>query len=203
MRAQAHTLEAFAAALLLIASVLFAMQVTAVTPLSASTASQHIENQQQAVADGLLSQAEAEEEIRPTLLYWDPEDGAFHGTKERGFYTGDGPPTWLGERLKGEFRDRGIVYNLRVTYLDPDGSRETKRIVYAGEPSDHAVSATRIVTLYDDDVLYEEGEGKGEPTGMTLADVTENETATFYAPNLDAEDPVYNVVEIEVIAWRM
>lgn len=200
MRGQAHTLEAFAAALLLIASVLFAMQVTAVTPLSASTASQHIENQQQAIADGVLSQAEVEGEIRPTLLYWDPEDGAFHGAEERGFYTDDGPPTWLGDRLKGEFRDRGIAYNLRVTYLEPDGSRETKRIVHAGEPSDHAVSATRIVTLYDGDVLYDANE---EPTGTTLGEVANDETVAFYAPNLDAEDPVYNVVEIEVVAWRM
>jgi len=54
-RAQAHTLEAFAAAILLVAALTFALQATAVTPLSASTSNQHIENQQRAVATDLLA----------------------------------------------------------------------------------------------------------------------------------------------------
>lgn len=185
--------------LLLFASVLFAMQVTAVTPLSASTANQHIENQQQAVADGLLTQASSEGELKPTLLHWDEGNATFHGA-ERGFYTDGSPPTWLGEQLDGEFRDRGLAYNLRVTYLDAEDGRSTKRIVHSGEPSDHAVSATRIVTLYDGDMLYETN---GDPTGPTLDEVANDGTVRFYAPDLDAEDPVYNVVEVEVIAWRM
>lgn len=185
--------------LLLFASVLFAMQVTAVTPLSASTANQHIENQQQAVADGLLTQASSEGELEPTLLHWDEGNATFHGT-ERGFYTDTSPPTWLGEQLDGELRDRGLAYNLRVTYLDVGGGQSTKRIVHSGEPSDHAVSATRIVTLYDEDELYD---ANGDPTGPTLGEVANDGTAAFYAPDLDAANPVYNVVEIEVIAWRM
>lgn len=185
--------------LLLFASVLFAMQVTAVTPLSASTANQHIENQQQAVADGVFTQSQVEQEFKPTLLHWDEGNATFHGT-ERGFYTDGSPPTWLGEQLDGEFRDRGLAYNLRVTYLDAEGDRSTKRIVHSGEPSDHAVSATRIVTLYDGDVLYD---ANGDPTGPTLDEVANDGTVRFYAPDLDAANPVYNVVEIEVIAWRM
>lgn len=201
MRGQAHTLEAFAAVLLLLASVLFAMQVTAVTPLSASTANQHIENQQRAVADGVLTQTRAEGEFRPTLLYWDEGNETFHGTDpERGFYTDSSPPTWLGTQLNAKFRDRGIAYNLRVTYLEPDGDRETKRIVHSGKPSDHAVSATRLVTLYDDDVLYD---ANGDPTESTLNEVANDGTTGFYAPDLDADGPVYNVVEIEVVVWRM
>lgn len=187
--------------LLLFASVLFAMQVTAVTPLSASTANQHIENQQQAVADGVLTKAQSEEELKPTLLHWDEENATFHGAPiERKYYTAGSPSTWLGDRLNGEFRERGLAYNLRVSYFDAGGERSTKRIVHSGEPSDHAVSATRIVTLYDEDKLYD---ATGDPTGPTLSEVANDGTASFYSPDLDAEDSLYNVVEIEVVVWRM
>jgi F0F1-type ATP synthase membrane subunit b/b' len=69
-RGQAFTLEAVVSAVLLLTAIAFALQVTIVTPLSASTSSQHIENQQAAVSDGLLA-AEAENgTIKETLLYW-------------------------------------------------------------------------------------------------------------------------------------
>ena len=69
-RGQAHTLEAFAAAILIVVGLTFALQATAVTPLSASTSNQHLENQQRAVATDLLETSAANGDLRerPVLV---------------------------------------------------------------------------------------------------------------------------------------
>ncbi|MFC6906302.1 DUF7288 family protein [Halalkalicoccus tibetensis] len=195
MRAQAHTLEAFAAAVILIASLLFAMQVTAVTPLSASTSSQHIENQQRAAAEDVLRAADGAGELEETVLYWNDAEGTFHGLEgeDDDHYAPGELDTDLGDRLTGAFSDRGVAYNLHVDHVDGEGSVERQRIVHAGEPSDHAVSATRLRTLYGEDPFYDEG----GPTDDELG-----ETDEFYVENTN-EESFYAVVEVEVVVWRM
>ncbi|WP_241768054.1 hypothetical protein [Haloferax sp. ATB1] len=50
------------------------------------------------------------------------------------------------------------------------------------------------MTLYDDDVLVDSTE---TPTNTTLSNAT-----SFYVPDASA-GPVYNVVQVEVVAWRL
>lgn len=196
-RGQAHTLEAFTAALILITSVVFALQGTAVTPLTASTSSQHIGNQQGAVAAGVLATADENGTLVPSLLYWNESGGRFYGGTVAGAYGSGGPPTPFGTLLNRTFLDRGIAVDVNVHYLREGGSRRQRRMVNLGTPSDTAVAATRTVTLFDDDRLYVEGDPIGRPTGSTL------ENASFYAPDVDPEGPIYNVVVVEVTVWRM
>lgn len=196
-RAQAHTLEGVAAAMVVLASVLFALQVTAVTPLTASTASQHIENQQAAQAAGVLAAAAADGSLSRTLRYWNATGGNFHDVDYDGRYVGGGPPTPFGHDLNRTFRDRGIAFNVNVYYLTGAG-RERRRLVYLGQPSDHAAVARRSVTLTDDQVLYDSAL---EPTSTTLADA--NADSAFYAPDASPDSGLYNVVVVEVVAWRM
>jgi hypothetical protein len=191
-RAQAHTLEAIAASVLLVTSLLFALQVTAVTPLTGSTSSQHIENQQEALAEGVLAVEAANESLKATLLYWNDTSQTWHGAP-RGSYPLGGPPTALGGVLNATFIEQGIAFNVNAYYVR-DGERRRVQIVYLGEPSDHASVATTLVTLYDDDELLD---ASGAPTGTTLA-----ETDGFYATDV-SETNVYNVVQLEVVAWRM
>ena len=197
MRGQAHTVEAFGAAVILVVSLLFAMQVTAVTPLSASTSSQHIENQQQAVAEDVLRAADGDGELESAVLYWNASEKAFHGleSEEDTHYSPNefADRTAVGERLNETFTDRGIAYNLHVNHVDNE-SRAQQRIVYSGEPSDHAVGATRLLTLYEGDSLYDASE--------TETDTRLNESETFYVGNT-ANESFYGVVEVEVIVWRM
>lgn len=194
-RAQAHTLEAFAAGMLLLGSVIFALQVTTVTPLTASTASQHIENQQGAVANGVLATAAENGNLRPAVLYWNASGGEFHGAPVKGTYPLGGPPLPFGQTLNETFSGRGIAFNVNVEYLDTGRNVRTEEMVRLGTPSDNAVVAARTVTLYDDDVLYDPS---GEPTDTTL-----NETASFYAPDAAPNSSVYNVIRVEVVVWRM
>jgi hypothetical protein len=211
MRGQAHTLEGIVAALLLLTSLVFALQVTAVTPLSASTSSQQLENQQQSVAEGTLAAADEANALKPAILYGnDSADGrvdgrfGFHQTSGEAYYVNEPPRNRFGEILQGTLGDRGLAYNVYVRYQTSDGGTARQRMVYQGNPSDNAVATQRTVTLYDDDLLYKpESDGDtgdfdtAVPTGTTVKSAGDD----FYV-NYDADGPLFNVVEVEVVVWR-
>jgi hypothetical protein len=191
-RAQIHTLEAVVGSLLLVASVAFALQMTAVTPLSASTSSQHIENQLQSSAEGVLTGAAEADALKPAMLAWDWKNETFHGTTGDPFYTSGDPPNEFGDRLERAFSDRGIAYNVYVDYSN-GGGVISKRMVYRGEPSDNAVRAAKLVVLTDDDRLR----GGSMTTTHRLNDTN------LYAPDVAGPSATHNVIEVEVVVWRI
>lgn len=193
MRGQAHTLEAFVAAMLIVGGLIFATQATAVTPLSASTSNQHIENQQQASIEGLLATAAENGELQAAVLYWDPEDGEFDGVPEQGTYA-HGPPNEFGHALNDSLLERQIAFNVDVRYAEPDGTSDTERVVEMGQPSNNAVTATWTVSLYESSTL-----SSSNNEGERLGGLPDGE---FYADNIDADSELYTVVEVEVTAWR-
>jgi len=195
MRGQAHTLEAVIASLMLLSSLVFALQMTAVTPLSASTSSQHIENQQAATGKGVLTAAAEAGALKPAVLFWNNSTRQFHGvTGQENFYTSGPPDNRFGEMLSRSFDQRGIAYNVYLDFVSQSGDIVPRRYVYNGVPTDNAVTATYTVTLYDDDPLYD-------------ADETANETrlgdpgSTYLIPDTGRNH--YNTVRVEVIAWRI
>ncbi|AFK21384.1 hypothetical protein E6P09_16595 (plasmid) [Haloferax mediterranei ATCC 33500] len=196
-RAQTFTLESVAAALLLLGSVVFVTQAAGITPLTASTASQQVPEQQHGVAVGVLDAAFANGSLRSTLLYWDESDGAFHRTEDERYYVAGGPPTAFGELLNETFGDRAVTFNVDIVYTNASGEQERVPMVRQGTPSDDAVRATRTVTLYDDDALLD---ASGNSTNTTLESVPEE---SFYAPDAAPDSPVYNVVRVEVVVWSV
>jgi hypothetical protein len=202
MRGQAHTLEAVVASLLLLASLTFALQMTVVTPLSASTSSQHIENQQAATANGVLAAAAEEGALKEAVLYWNDSTARFNNASNNGRYAGQMPNNTFGRMLNRSFISRSIVVNVYVTYENSNGALARQPMIYSGQPSDNAVAASRTVTLVDDDHLVHWNE--------TESDVSVKESDTYFAPdrgtggdNTNAEGGVYSVVEVEVISWRI
>ncbi|AHG03630.1 hypothetical protein HALDL1_08480 [Halobacterium sp. DL1] len=189
MRGQAHTLEGVAAALIVVVAVAFTLQATAVTPLTASTASQHIETQHEQAAAGLLETASADGSLSATLRHWNATRAGFWNASRQGYYVGSTPNTTFGDALEATFGERSVAYNLNAYYVDGDGDRRLRRIVYNGQPSSDAVAATRLVTLYDDQPVT------GTDGGPTL------ENASYFGP--DDPGPAYGVVEVEVVVWRM
>ncbi|WP_276300705.1 DUF7288 family protein [Halorussus lipolyticus] len=201
MRAQAHTLEGVVAGLLLISALVFAYQVTAVTPLSGSTSSQHIENQQRATAEGALQTTAESGALRRAVLFWDASKKRFHGADNGQHYTNtNDPPNRFLDALTRTFDERGIALNVHVVYVDSSGTRRKQPMVYRGEPSDNAATATTMLTLYDDDVRYADPDGDdvAEPTGDELGDGATG----FYVPDSGSGSSVYNVVTVEVTVWR-
>jgi hypothetical protein len=194
MRGQAHTLEAIVASLVLLTGLIFALQMTAVTPLSASTSSQHIENQQRAISDGLLATAAERNALKPALLYWDNSTTQYHNASETGLgvYASTPPNNTFGTMLERVFDERGIAYNVYVRFRG-DRSESPIIYVYNGRPSDNAVSASYTLTLTDDDHLYDTDETRNE--------TTLSEASGFPVP--DRGDNVYNTVRVEVVSWRI
>ena len=202
----------YVAAILLVTSLVFALQVTAVTPLSASTSSQHIENQQQAVAEGVLAAADADGALKPAVLFGTDigNDGrfSFHETENDVFYTNHAPTNRFGAMLSRAFDRRGLAYNVYVNYESSTSGTNQVRMVYQGEPSDNAVAAQWTVTLYDDDRLYVPTDSDKSTPGERHCDLTaptcatlENAGDNFYASDVGS-GRLFNVVEVEVVVWR-
>jgi hypothetical protein len=194
-RGQAHTLEAVTAAMILVSALVFALQVTAVTPLTGSTSSQHIENQQAAVAEGVLAAADENDTLAATLLYWNESSGRWHGATSDGYVQG-APPTAFGNVLERTFLERGIAFDLSLYYVDANGERQREPIVDLGEPSDHASTVRRLVTLSDEDPIRAPNQS---PTGTTLDDAAYLDGLS----DADENQSLYSVVEVEIVVWRM
>ena len=191
MRAQAHTIEAFMAALLLVGGVIFAIQATAVTPLTASTSNQHIENQQRAMANDLLTVTAQNGSLLESTVYWDEENSTFFGAGDQGFFVEGGPPNTFGATLNETFRIDRVAFNVYVFYHKPDETIRQKTMVYMGSPSDNAVTASRSVFLYDDTPV-----SGPEATGTVSS-------TEFYAPDANPDGPLYNVLEVRIVTWQM
>jgi hypothetical protein len=205
-RGQAHTLEAVVASLLVVSALLFALQSAAVTPLSTSTSSEQIQAQQADAARGMLVAGMENGSLRRALLHWDPSAESFVGTTgDRSYYTSRSAigSFGFGRLFQRGFAERSVAYNVVLWYRTASG-RESQRLIYRGEPSDNAISATMTTTVYDDDRLTTDGDGDGrlEATGATLEDGSTGSGA-FYAPDASPSSDVYNVVEVEVTAWRL
>lgn len=179
----------------MLASLIFALQMTAVTPLSASTSSQHIENQQQATGSGVLAAAAEADALKPAVLYWNNSSQQYHDTNANlGYYTNGPPDNTFGDMLDRSFDDRGIAYNVYFTFQNTGGQTITQRYIYSGVPSDNAVSASHTVTLLDDDHLYDDDETRN-------ATVLSDPGLTYPVP--DTGKNVFNTVRVEVVAWRI
>ncbi len=192
MRGQAHTLEAFVAAVLIVGGLIFATQATAVTPLSASTSNQHIENQQRATVEGLLETSAKDGNLSEAVLYWDPVNETFEGAPEEEIYA-EGSPNAFGRALDRTLSQRQIAFNVNVRYSKGSDSA-VEPMVRMGEPSHNAVAATRSIGLYNGSSLT------GDVAG-TLHEIDDDPDTEFYAPDIE-DGQLYNVVEVEVIAWR-
>lgn len=191
-RGQALTLEAVSGAILLLLAIGFALQMTAVTPLSASTSSQHLENQLRASGEGVLTSTAESGALKSAVLNWNESGGKFHNASDTGYYRSGPPDNEFGDALDRAFGDRNIAYNVIIHHQLADGSRFTQRMIYQGKPSDHAVSASRTVSLFDADNLTA---GDGGP-------VVQN-ASTYFAEDAATDDSLYNLVRVEVIAWRI
>lgn len=203
-RAQGHTLEAVISAFILLAAIGFALEMTAVTPLSASTSSQHVENQLQTTGEGVLTSTAETGALSEALRYWNASGQRFHDSAtDLGYYTNEPPDNDFGDALNRTFDDRNVAYNVRLIYQDRNGTMYSRRMIWRGQPSDHAVQASRTVTLTDDDHLLD-ADGSKNRTTLKAADEDE-----FFMPDAAGRDStlgnrgLYNLVRVEVIAWRI
>lgn len=206
-RGQTFTLEAFVAAILLLATVAFALQVVSISANTASPGDSELRNQQAGVARGILDEAVSSDNLSRTLRYWDQNASAFHGADvdptDGGYYISrlpqhDAAPGF-GRALGEPFDDRQVRYNVDLYYATPDGGRGHQRLVNSGTPSDGAIRVVETVTLYDDTRLLD---ANNSAENATVQEVAVDSNRTFYAPDAQPDDPLYNVIRVEVVLWK-
>lgn len=199
-RGQTFTLEAFVAAILLLATVAFAMQVVSISSNTASAADMETRNQHAGLAEGVLDEGAANGSLQTTLLYWDETTERFYdadGTDS--YYVSRSPPTTWGDSLRAMFDDRQVRYGVSLYFPTESGGRGVQRLVDSGTPSDNAVRVVATVTLYDDTRLVAANETK---RSVTLGDVADDANSDFYAPDAQPNSSVYTVVRVEVVLWQ-
>ena len=188
-RGQVFTLESVLAALVVLAGLVFAMQAVVVTP-SASGASAS-----PADADTLttvLSKSAENGALERAVLAWD--SGQFLGaTSGEPYFVDTYPPNDFGTALD-EAVGPAVAVNVVVNYRATSGDIESQRLVYNGLPADGAVRSTTTVAVYDSDVLYT---ATGSPRPGTSAS-----SDGLYPDIQDQSSDLYNVLEVEVVAWR-
>lgn len=190
-RGQAFTLEAFVAGLLVLGSVAFALQATAVTPLSASTSNQQVGNQERATVFSTMGAAKSNGTLRAATLDWNNSSSEWSNvTAEDGEFHNAGPPNEFGAALNETFGAQRTAFNVRLRYATPGGGTSQTVMIDQGTPSDDAVSASRSVVLYDDDTM---------PNGSAVS----SNNSTFYAPDAEPNGTLYNVVDVRITVWRI
>lgn len=205
-RAQTFTLEAFVAAILLLAAVAFGLQVVSISSNTASPADSELGNQNAGLARGVLDAAVANGTLDRSLRYWNQTNESFHRADERpgdgGHYVArlpqhpDAPA--FGRALDSPFASRQVRYNVDLYYENASGNGSVghQPLVESGTPGDGAVRVVETVTLYDDDRLLAEN---GSRENVTLGEVSDEQ---FYAPDASPDGPLYNVIRVEVVLWK-
>ena len=194
-RAQAFTLEAVIASLVVLGGLLFTFQMAGVSALGTSTANPQVSTEISGITTGTMDAAAANGTVSPTLRYWDSGPGGFHGTgPDEGYYVSQAPPTAFGALLERRLGAQNAAYNVALTYVTANGTVRERRLVRSGAPTDDAARAAVTVTLYDDDPILL---ANGTASNATLGN------GSFYAPDAAPSSPVYTVVRVEVVAWRV
>ena len=196
-RGQAHTLEGVVAGIVLLASLVFALQATTVTPLSASTSNEYIGTQLRGIAEGTLATGAETGSLKEMVLHWDNTNSEFANAGEDGYYvrpTQEPEPNDFMDSLQAAYAGQGVAFNIYLQYEDRPGSVKRQQLLYQGAPSDNAVSASRTVTIYDDDVF----------TGTTTR-VDDSSSTYFIRSNFDRSPgtPLFAVITVEVVVWRL
>lgn len=197
-RAQAFSLEAFVASILLVTTLAFALQAVAISSNTAGATEAELRGQHAGITEGVLDGTVENGTLKTTLVYWNESTERFHETDEdEGIYISESPNTTFGRTLAEMLDDQRIRYNVDLYYRDTDGDWTTQQLVEYGTPSHDAVRITETVTLYDDTRLVTQNEHDRE--NATLEAVEDG----FYAPDMADDSPVYNVVHVEVVVWRI
>lgn len=189
--AQMHTLEAIMAATIMVVVLLFAVQATALTPLTSSTANAHIESQIYIMGQDVLTALDyapygQDSDLKEMILDWNGEMYVWNGTHYKSDFNEsnllDGPEVEILELIAVR---NGIAHNVDFTFKEGN-STKTWAYIYNGNPSDNAVIVSRKVLLSDSDIT----------SPISYEDDTD-------IADIDGTTALYNIVDVKLTLWRM
>lgn len=195
-RGQTFTLEGVIGAVLVLASVVLALQAVNIAPVASDGVDSRNDRLETRTED-LLAAAADSDALRTTVTCVGPT-----GDPETGLANPNDPRTQFGELLNQTLAQNGDEFVVFVEYRDADGLART-RLYPSGDinaPTD-AVSVSRQVTLYDSDPVHRVATDSCEPDsdGTTLAE--EDQFYIDRSADVDETTNLYNTVRVRVIAW--
>lgn len=200
-RGQVYTIEGVTAAILMLMAVLLALQAVTVTPTTPGTIDRDTRSKLQVQTHDVLAASHESGSLSETLRWWSvstttfdvPDDAEYAASDKVGYGFND-PPTEFGAMMEQTFGQRGYKYNVYLEVRNPDDSTKSTRypLIRRGEPTDNAVTATYIVTLYDEQTLT------SPDSSRKLGELGPDE---FYAEDIAEDDPLFNIVRVRVVLW--
>ncbi len=193
-KAQLHTLEGVAASVILLLVIIYAIDATSMTPLTASTSSTHVEYELQTLGEDILNTLDYAEpgynsKLKNDILTWNGMQYIWNGT----MYIENGNTSYASGNLSNNLTrlmidtlvNHGIAHKVEVIYLITSNNitvpSPSDILIYAGSPSNNAVIVSRKIVLQDTD-----GIAPGNPIG-----------------DIDPSSNLYNIVDVKIVMWRM
>lgn len=200
-KAQLHTLEGVAAATLLLMVIIYAIDATSITPLTASTANVHIESELAILGQDILNTLDYAEPGYNSRLKndladikkWVGKEYVWNGARYVSVADSSTFTNNLTEILGSALASKGIAHNVELTYLrviDNVTTPYTSKFIYNGDPSDNAVIVSRKIVLQNDDCTRLTGEDCSKNNGDKPID------------DIDPSTNLYNVIDVRLILWR-
>jgi len=206
--AQTFTFEAAMTVILVLVVIILIIQAVPLTPLTSSAANAQVENTLEIYAEDVLNVLTYEPQsnlsevgtsyntsiLKEALLYWGTQGdappviygGASGAYYDSAFSMSSNGVVLLKQILINAFEKKGIAYNIEIYYRNRNGGISKLDFVENGYPSDNAVVTTQIIPIYITD------------KGFERAGITN------YIPDVDGDSsPLYNVLEVKLIVWKM
>lgn len=194
-RGQAFTLEGVIGAVIVLSSVVLALQAVDIAPLATEGEDAQSDRLETQAADVLATAADRDA-LRTAVTCVGPT-----GDPDPGLANPGDPLTQFGVLLNQTLAQTN-EFIVTVEYRNGD-SRMRNRLYPAGDitPPRGAVSASRQVTLYNSDPVHRvEGDScVRDPDSPTLAE--DDQLYVDRHPDVDGVSNVYNTVRVRVIAW--
>lgn len=212
-KAQLHTLEAMAAATMLLLVIIYAIDATSMTPLTSSTANVHVETELQLLGQDILSSLDYAEpgyssELKNFIASWNGEQYIWNGKNY--IYLQNNcalspDNTSIVDILNKTLVRNGIAHNIELTFLETQDNitgLKSKLLIYNGEPSNNAVIISRKIVLQGTDIDLNSSEN-GEHEYENCGSDDDNQNSTRPIKDIDPSTNLYNIVDIKLILWRM
>jgi hypothetical protein len=203
--------------MVILLAVLFALQSVIIMPTTSGTADRTAQAQIQEETRDALGIAAREGALSETIRNWDSASDAWidderdDAEDEPAFYRADQPgpdesltyetaafanQSSLGAILESRFAAQGWNYNVELVAADgtDDGAFETTPLVYQGSAPPDAVTASYVVTLYEDEELT-------SPDGDEIALEDAHRDHAYPIASAGDDSPVYAVVEVRATVW--
>lgn len=210
-KGQIYTMEAVAAAIIMILALSIVVASSSLTPLSSSFTNQHVKLELQNIGNDILRTLDATPAMNntiginetspgvPSLLKRSVIDWAVFSYYD--IYTWSGTTlnsqnngsikqlnTSLSNTLIFALTENSIAYNVEVGYQDADGYIRTSKMIWNGDPSENSVTVSRFIVLHNN---YDE---------IPQEDMFDD---YIFMPDIGGGTNLHSVIEVKLTLWVM